>query len=327
MKKIKLITVFVLICALVFVAFAACSKNEPQNPEQPEVKPNVAVLRGPTGLGALQIMDTPEKYNVTVCAAPTEITGLLTSGTVDIAAMPLNMAANLYNKTDGSVVMLNVNTRGVLYLLERGSTVKSIADLKGKTLYASAQGATAEFLLNFLLEKNKLDPKKDLTIEWITDHAALSARLLAGNAAIALLPEPNVTTVLDRDDSLRVAIDFNDAWSDATNGNKLAMGCIVVRRAFLDENPNVVDRFIEAYTSSVHFVNGNPVQAGELAEKYDILPGAALAQKAIPGSQLVSITGKDMRDVAQSNLQILFDADAKSIGDAMPDNDFYYGVN
>ncbi|MDR3345224.1 MAG: ABC transporter substrate-binding protein [Oscillospiraceae bacterium] len=330
MKKLKPLAAILLICALVLAVFAACENNpngETDDPSNPAVKIKVAVLKGPTGLGALQILDTPAEYDVTVASAPTEIPGLLTAGTVDIAALPLNLAATLYNKTSGNIVLLNVNTLGVLYLLERGGeTVSSIADLKGKTVYASGQGATPEYVLNFLLEKNGLDPKKDVTIEWVADHAALSAKLLAGGANIAVLPEPNVTTATAKDSTVRVALDLNKAWADATDGGKLAMGCVVVRKEFLKDNPDAVSKFVEDYTSSVHFVNGNPVQAGTLAAKYEILPDAALAQKAIPNCQLVSITGNDMKTIAAENLKVLFDADAKSIGGALPKDAFYYGA-
>jgi NitT/TauT family transport system substrate-binding protein len=329
-KKFKLITAILLICAVLLTVFAACKDNsnpQPGDPTQPTTKVKVAVLKGPTGLGALQILDTPTEYDVTVCAAPTEIPGLLTAGAADFAALPLNLAATLYNKTNGGVVLLNVNTLGVLYLLERGGeTVKSIADLKGKTVYVSGQGATPEYVLNYLLEKNKLDPKKDVKIEWVADHAALSAKLLAGEAGIAVLPEPNVSTVISKDATVRVALDLNKVWSDATDGGKLAMGCVVVRKAFLKDNPDVVSKFVEDYASSVHFVNGNPAQAAVLAEKYEIIPAAAIAQKAIPSCQLVNITGSDMKKIALENLQVLFDADAKSVGGALPKDAFCYGV-
>jgi NitT/TauT family transport system substrate-binding protein len=326
MRRFKTITALLLAVALVLAVFAACNDNSKPE-ETPAAKIKLAVLKGPTGLGALQILDTPDEYEVTVCSAPDEVTSLITTGEVDIAAMPLNLAATLYNKTNGGITLLNVNTLGVLYLLQKGVEVKTAQDLKGKTIYASGQGATPEYVLNFLLEKNGLEPEKDVKIEWLADHAALAAKILAGGVELAMLPEPNVTTVLSKDSEVSIAFDLNDAWSQATDGGKLAMGCVAVRNEYLKSNAEDVERFINDYTSSVHFVNGNPAMAADLAEKYAIIPSAALAQKAIPNCQLVSITGSDMKDIAVENYDVLFAANPASIGGKMPGKDFYYGAD
>ncbi|MDR0883472.1 MAG: ABC transporter substrate-binding protein [Oscillospiraceae bacterium] len=333
MKKFKVILPIVLALAALIAVFAVFATKDKPTPDPsdpsavattpvPAEKVNVAVLKGPTGLGALQILDTPDEYNTQVLAAPTDIPPLLVTKKVDIAALPLNLAATLYNK-NSDIVLLNVNTLGVLYLLEKGNTVQKIADLKGKTVYASGQGATPEYVLNYLLEGAKLDPKKDVKIEWLADHQALSLQLISGKADIALLPEPNVTNVLRKNKDLRVALDLNKAWEEAAEGGKLAMGCVVARKDFVKNNPEAVEKFINDYTSSVHFVNGNPAPAALLAVKYKIVDDAAIAQAVIPNCQLVSIVGADAKKVAEENFKVLFNANPASVGGKLPGNDFY----
>ncbi|MCL2023340.1 MAG: PhnD/SsuA/transferrin family substrate-binding protein [Oscillospiraceae bacterium] len=324
MRKTRTIALL-LVFALLLGIFAACKDTLPGDRVTPDEKVRLAVLKGPTGLGSLQLMEDTERYDVTICAAPAEVTGMLTAGTIDVAALPLNVAATLYNKGGGDIVLLNVYALGVLYIVERGDTINSIADLKGKTIHAPAKGSTTEMVLNFLLAANDLDPEEDLTIEWVADPAALNALVLTGDADIALLPEPNVTVVTSRDEDLRIAVDLNVAWEEASGGNRLAMGGLVARREFLNTNSEIVDAVIEDFTSSVHFANGNRAQAGVLAERHGIIADAALAENSILRSNLVSIVGEDMKKLTQDFLTVLFEADPVFVGGKMPGKDFYYG--
>ena len=331
MRKMKTLAAVLLIAALTLGVFAACglSKKDPNPddttvPEVIEPKHSVAVLKGPSSLGAMQIMNTPTEYKTTVYTTPQEVAAQLTANKVDFAVLPLNMASTLYNVNGGDIALLNIGTLGVLYILERGNSVNSIADLKGKTVYSSGQGATPEFVLDYVLNENNLNPTKDLSVNWLPDHAALSSLLLTGGADIALLPEPNASIALAKDNTLRRAIDLNTAWSDVTDGGKLAMSGMVVRRSLLKEDPEAVKQFILDYASSVNYVNGNPAIAANLAVKFGLLEDEELAKTVIPKCNLVTISGAEMAKTARENLKVLFDANAKSIGGAMPKDNFYY---
>ncbi len=246
---------------------------------------NVVALKGPTAIGMVGLMDAQDQgaasndYTFTLAAAPDDIVGLVTTGAVDIAAVPANLAAVLYKKTEGAVNMLAVNTLGVLYIVERGDTIQSIADLAGKTIYATGQGSTPEYALNYILEKNGLD---DVKVEYKTEHAELATLLASGEIELALLPQPFVTTVLQKDDSLRIALDLTAEWDAASEGESdLVMGGLIVRKEFADAHPEAVAAFLREYADSVLFVNDDVAAAAALCEQYDIIP-AAVAEQAIP---------------------------------------------
>ncbi len=289
----------------------------------------VAALKGPTGIGMAQLMDQAKQkkaqgqYEFTVATSPDEVVSAVASGSVDIAAVPVNLAASLYAKTEGKVKLAAVNTLGVLYVLEAGDTIHDVTDLKGKTLYATGQGSTPEYILNAVLEKNGLKPGGDVTITYKAEHDELATLLAGGEVSLGMLPEPNVTAAMAKNENLRIALDLTQAWEDQGLGT-LVQGCIIVRDGFLEQNPQAVQTFLSEYAASVSFVNGDPKAAGELVADAGIMPQAALATKAIPNCNIVCIQGEEMKTMASSTLQVLFDANPKSVGGAMPDDDFYY---
>lgn len=344
MKTIKKTAAF-LLAALLLAGTAGCagrdSGGQTESTTAAATQPapvtvKIAALKGPTGIGMAKLMDdsakslTQGRYAVSLEASPTDIVPLITTGAVDVAAVPLNMAATLYNKTGGAVQILAVNTLGVLYLLEQGNTIQSIADLKGKTVYSSGQGASPEYILNYLLKENGLDPKKDVTVEYKTEHSELAALAASGKAAVCLLPEPFVSTVLSKNAKLRNALDMTAEWEKACEKqgieSTLAMGCLVVRAEFAEKNAAAVGAFLEEYEASVNFINENSAQAGILAAKFGIVPDAALAQKAIPNCNITFIAGSDMKKTAAQNFNVLFEANPSSVGGALPKDDFYYGA-
>lgn len=301
--------------------------QEPVTAERPQV--NLAMLSGPTGMGAAKLMAdnteglTLNDYTVTVAAQPTDLTGKLTNGELDIAALPTNVAATLYNKTDGAIQMLALNTLGVLYILENGDSIHSVADLAGKTIYATGQGANPEYVLNYLLRENGLEPGTDVTIEWKATGEEVSALMLSGEAQVAMLPVPAATSVLMQNSDVRAAIDLNDAWTDAGAQGTMTMGCVVVRTAFAQENPQAVENFLKEYAESIEYVRDNPDEAAALVVEAGIVPKEPIAKAAIPQANLVCITGEDMLAI-QDYYQVLWDADPSSIGGSIPDDGFYY---
>jgi len=294
---------------------------------KPLVPVRIAALKGPTGVGIVQLTQNAEKYPLQFVGAPSDMAALLAgaSASVDVAALPLNLAASLYNKTNGAIQILAVNTLGVLYIVENGTSIKKISDLKGKTICAVGQGATPEYILNHLLRQNGLDPQKDLTIEYKQDPSEAATLAATGRADICLLPEPNVTAALAKNADLRVALDLTREWEAQEGNGQLAQGCLAVRRAFAQEHPEELAAFLTAYRASVDFVNTELDAAAELTAAQGILPSAAVAKAAIPRCSIVCITGAEMKPIAQKNLQLLFDADKTAVGGAMPKDDFYAG--
>jgi NitT/TauT family transport system substrate-binding protein len=317
MKKTKKLTAILLAALLCAAIFAGCAKAP--------VNMNIGALMGPTGMGIVGLMDEKyaENYTVSISSAPDDVTASFISGAIDVAAVPINVASVLYNKLEGDVVMLCVNTLGVLYVLEQGDTVNGIADLAGKKLYATGQGATPEYVINYLLEQNGIVDQVE--VEYKAEHSELATLLASGEVTLGMLPEPNVTATLAQNANLRVALDLTDEW-DKVSDTTLVQGCVIARRAFVEENGAAIDQFLKDYNDSVTFVNGNKPEASLLIEQYGILPKAAVAEKAIDNCNIVCWTGGEMKAAAEGMLQVLFSANPQSVGGALPGADLYYGA-
>ncbi|MBP1736259.1 MAG: periplasmic component of ABC-type nitrate/sulfonate/bicarbonate transport system [Oscillospiraceae bacterium] len=291
---------------------------------------NVAMLSGPTGIGAVKLMadsdagNASENYQFSVLTSNDEAFSALTSGEVDIAALSTNVAANLYNKTSGAVQIAAINTLGVLYILENGDTVSSISDLKGKTIYTTGQGANPEYILDYILTQNGLTPGTDVDIVFSTADDVVS-KMVSGEASVCMLPVP-AATALQLKGSARVALDVNDEWAALGQDSTLPMGCVVVRTEFAEAHPDLVSAFLEEYADSIDYVQNNVEAASELVAQYQITASAAIAAQAIPDCNLVCITGADdIRSAIQGYYQVLYAANPDSIGGNIPDDAFYFG--
>lgn len=337
-KKMKKISAILLAFAMTASLMAGCgSRQADESTKQEESEPadvRVTALKGPTAMGMVQMMDDAdngkidnENYSFTISASIDEVTPKLSQGETDIAAVPANVSSVLWNKLDGGVQVLAVNTLGVLYIVENGDTVQSAADLKGRTIYASGKGATPEYALNYILEENGLDPAADVTIQWKSEHAECVAALSQDPAGIAMLPQPFVTTAQAKNPDLRVALDLTEEWDKVQAGEEepgaLLTGVVVVRTEFADEHPEAVADFLERYRASVDFVNENVADAAQLVGNYDIV-AAEVAEKAIPACNIVCITGEEMQEKLSGYLSVLMEQNPEAIGGQLPDDDFYY---
>lgn len=350
MKNTKLLALtLALVMALSLFVFASCANENPdvnanetenetkqeetqdETEEVKEEKPEsirVITLAGPTGMGMAKLIEddtnnkTAYNYEFTVASAPDQVSPEVIKGNYDIAAVPVNLASVLYNKTEGKLQVAGINTLGVLYMLENGNTINSVADLKGKTIYATGQGSNPEYVLRYILSKNNIDPDKDVTIEFLAEHAELATKLKNNSVAIGMLPEPQVTAATTGS-QVRIALDLTKEW-DKVSEDKLVQGCIVVRKEFADKYPTALAKFLEEYKNSVDFVNNNVDDASALIEKAGIIPKAAVAKKAIPNCNICLITGDEMKSSVSQMLKVLFDANAASVGGKLPDDEFYH---
>lgn len=297
--------------------------STPENSDTPNIK--VVALKGPTAMGMTKLMDDDETeglpYEFDIVAAVDEISPMVAQGNADIVCVPANLGSVLYNKTEGGVTALAVNTLGVLYICENGDTVNSVADLKGKTIFSSGKGATPEYALNFILKSNGLE--NDVTIEWKSEHSECLAALLQTENSVAMLPQPFVTTAQSKNEGVRVAIDLNDAWDDLGADSSLLTGIVIARKEFAERNPGAVNEFLTRYLASVDYVNNNVDEGAALVGKYDIVP-EAVAKKAIPECHIVCITGNEMKTMLGGYLGVLADNEPKAVGGKLPGDDFYY---
>ena len=351
MKKVSLL---VLGCLLALM-FAGCGKNETTpaatqtptpsqavtgepteavtdtpTPTPAPVDINVAVLKGPTAIGMVRLMSSTESgaaknnYHFTVAGTADEITASIIKGDIPVAAVPCNLAATLYNKTKGGVTVCAVNTLGVLYILDTGDSVQTLADLKGKTIYATGAGTTPEYTLRHLLSKAGIDPDKDVTITFVSEASEAAARIAASDEeVIAMLPQPYVTIAKSKKEGTRVAIDITAEWEKVT-GETLVTGVIVANTAWLKDHDEAFQTFLGEYKESTAFATEHVDETAELVEHFDIF-NAAVAKQAIPQCNIVCYTGAEMKKAVSDYLKVLFDANPKAVGGALPGDDFYYG--
>jgi len=294
----------------------------------------IAGLKGPTTMGLLNLIEEAESgeseqpYQFTMYGAADEVVPLLIKGELDAAAIPANLAATLYQKTEGKIQVACINTQGVLYVVENGDTIHSMADLKGRTIVTTGKGTTPEYVLRYLLRQNALDPDSDVTIEYLSEATEVAARLNAegGQELVAMLPQPFVTSVVAQSEgAVRIALDMNAEWETVT-GTSLVTGVLAVRKEFAEENSGALERLLDDYKRSVDAAYTDVEGTAALCEKYGVVAKAALAQKALPYCSIVFCTGDDMKAGLQNYYQVLYDADAASVGGALPDDGFYYGV-
>ncbi len=330
MKKILSALSLILCFALLFTACGGSAEETtaPANEqttaaaERPVI--NIGLLKGPTGMGAAVLLDNNEKgtskaqYDLTLAGAPDVLQAALINDTLDVAALPSNVAAVLNKKTEGKVQILAVNTLGVIYLMSNDENVKTVADLKGKTILSAGKGTTTEYVLNYILSKNGLT---DVNVEYASEHAEVISKAAAGGYDVVLLPEPFVTQMKAKDIGFSVAVDLTKEWK-ALGGGELTMGCIAVRTEFAEKNPEAVKAFLEDYTASVNAVNADTEAAGTLIEKFDIAK-ANIASKAIPGCNIVVMTGEEMKTNVSAYLTVLHSSNPASVGGTLPGDSFY----
>lgn len=290
----------------------------------------IAGLKGPTTMGLVNLLSMEQDgtasmdYDLQLYGAADEIVPLLMKGELDMAAIPANLAATLYQKTNGGIQAVAVNTLGVLYVVEKGGdTVQSMADLKGRTILSTGKGTTPEYVLRYLLTQNGIDPDKDVTIEYYSEATEVTAQMANAENAIAVLPQPYVTAAGLQDDTLRVALNLTEEWNKVCD-TQLITGVTVVRKEYAEEHPDVVAAFLTDYAKSVDAANTDLDGTAALCEEQGVVAKAAIAKKALPNCNIVCLTGDDLKANASAYLQVLYDADPAAVGGELPGDDFYW---
>lgn len=308
------------------------AETEGQGEDSAEaVSVRVGSLKGPTSMGLVYLMDMDEKgtasndYEFTMVTAADELLPQVINGNLDIALVPANVASTLYNKTQGQISVIDINTLGVLYAVSGDSSIKSFSDLKGKTIYMTGKGTTPDYVFRYLLNANGM-ADGDLTLEYKSEAAEVAALLKEQPDAVGILPQPFVTVACTQNENLGIVLDLTKEWDaiQTESGSQLVTGVTVVRNEFLSQHPEAVDSFLTEHAESVAYVNENPAQAAELVVKTGIIEKAPIAEKALPYCNITCITGSEMQAALSGYLEVLFDQDPASVGGALPGDDFYY---
>ena len=342
MKSLKKFFALCLTLALV-LSLVACAQKPAEDPDSGEtpdtpvqeteapVTARIAALKGPTAMGLVKLMsDAPSSangplYDFTLAGSADEVTPALIKGELDMACVPANLAAVLYNKTEGAVQVIDINTLGVLNVVTGDASVASFGDLAGHTVYMTGKGTTPEYVMNFLLERAGLTGQ--VTLEFKSEPTEVLSALLVDPSAVGVLPEPFKTAAIAKSEGkLSAPVSLTDVWDELAGdtGSRLLTGVTVVRRAFAKEHPEAVAEFLSCHAASVEAVNAAPADWAQAVVDAGIVDNAAIAEKAIPGCMLVCQTGKDMKAALDGYLQVLADADASAVGGKLPADDFYY---
>lgn len=302
-------------------------ETTPADEEYSSIDINIGCMKGPTAIGMIKLLSDSDEgtsanhYNYTVAGTADVLSTALVKGELDIAAVPCNLASVLYNKTEGEIVTVAINTLGVLYIVEAGNSIQSVEDLKGKTIYSTGQGTTPEYTLRFLLSEAGLDPDKDVDIQYKSEATEVLAALTNDTTAVAMLPQPYTTVALNSDESFRIALDVTAEWEKLCDST-VVTGVLVARKSFIEENKEGFEKFLEEYSTSTQYANSNIEETAALLEKFDIFK-AAIAKKAIPYCNVTFINGTDMKDKAFAYLKVLYDQNPASIGGKLEEGMFY----
>lgn len=320
----KRILSFIIAIFMTSALLAACTSA----PEDTQTV-RIGGLKGPTSMGLVKLMQDNEdgtsknRYEFTMAAAADELTPKFIKGELDMIAVPANLASIIYKTTEGGVKLLAINTLGVLYIVEKGESITSVADLKGKTIYATGKGTAPEFGLRHILEENGLDPDKDVTMEWKSEPTEVVALLSNAESGVAMLPQPFVTVAQNSVEGLDIALDLTEQWDAVDSDSRMVTGVLIARKDFVEAHPTLVEAFLKEYKASTDYANTNVDDAAALVEKYNIVK-AVIAKKALPYCNIVCITGEEMKSAMKGYLGVLFASAPQSVGGQLPDEDFYY---
>ncbi len=325
-KTFKKLILAGLCMVLVLGMFTACGKAEAK-----KVTVRVGGMKGPTSMGLVFLKEEAENgealenYEFTMVTAADELLPLIIKGELDIALVPANVASVLYNKTEGGITVIDINTLGVLYMVSGDSSISTVADLKGKTIYLTGKGTTPDYVLHYILSANGLTDA-DVNLEYKSEATEVAALLAKKPDAIGLLPQPFVTSACMQNEALSVVMDMNEQWSllQGEGGSRMVTGVTVVRNAFLEENEEAVQNFLQEHKESTDSINADAEKGAELVVNAGIIAKAAIAQKAIGECNITYIDGEEMKQALSGYLQVLFEQDAAAVGGSLPEDGFYY---
>ena len=312
---------FILVLVLILSVFVSVNADG-------EIPIKVATLAGPTGMGLIGIInDDSGTYEVEILSMPDQIVPKIVSGEVDFATIPSNLAATLYNKTEGAISIIGINTFGVLYILDSTGEVMELADLEGKTLSGTGLGASPEYVLTKVLTENKLIDGENITVEYLPSHSDMSNALITGEATIGMLPEPFVSMTLAKNPELNIVVSMNEEWEKIFGeGAQMPMGVTIVQNDFLESHPELVDQLMADYQTSVEYVYEDMEAAAEDMVEAGIIGLSTIALNAIPRCEISFVVGEEAQTMIDTFLNVLFESNPKSVGGKLPEANFYYIV-
>ncbi len=336
MKKFKSAALALALAASLIGCSAAPSETPETEKaaETQETPVRVGSLKGPTSIGLVHMMEEDKdegSYEFTMAAAADELLASVVSEKLDIALIPANVASVLYQKTEGQVSVIDINTLGVLSVISGDSSISSWADLAGKTVYLTGKGTTPDYVFQYLLKQRAASDgfaPEDVTLEYKSEAAEVAAVLKENPEAVGLLPQPFATAAMSQNEALQTVFDLTEEWDkiQTEDRSRLVTGVTVVRNDFLEEHPDAVEEFLKQHEASARLALEDPDATAALVVETGIIEKEPIAKKALPSCSIVFIQGNEMKDALSGYLEVLFEQDPKSVGGALPGDDFYYGA-
>ncbi len=324
-KTMKKLLMGCLLLAMILVGAVGCGERTEES-----TIIRVGGMKGPTSMGLLFLQEKDAKaeaiedYEFKMVTAADELLPLMIKGEMDIALVPANVAAILYQKTEGQVSVIDINTLGVLYMVSGDAGIQSVNDLKGKTIYLTGKGTTPDYVLNYILSANNM--LEEVKLEYKSEATEVAALLAEQPEAIGLLPQPFVTVACMQNDKLQVVLDMNEEWTrlQGEDGSRMVTGVTVVRNEFLEKYPNAVKNFLQEHKESAEAINKDAKKGAELVVNAGIIAKAPVAEKAIPKCNITFIAGEEMKQALSGYLEVLFEQNPTAVGGKLPEDGFYF---
>lgn len=328
-KKIVSAIALVLILAMVLgaIASALVGCGAAQKESYDDVTIRIAGLKGPTTIGLVNFLNdagsesSSINYQFEMFTQASDILAAVAAGEADIALVPSNVACVMNQKVEGGVSVIDINTLGVLECVTGDESINEIADLSGRTVYMTGQGATPEYTVRYLLGEAQVT---DCSLEFKSEPTEIVSIFAEDPEAVAVLPQPFVTAALVQNENLRTAFTLDQEWSKVNSDCSIVTGVTVVTNSFLGEHKSAVDAFIQAHAQSAEKALSDLDTTAALVVEQGIIAKEPLAKKAIPSCSIVCITGSGIKDKLAGYLQVLYDQDPKSVGGKLPGDEFYY---
>lgn len=294
-------------------------------------KLRVGVLSGPSCIPVAYMMENTKRLNSIVVnyenfSDPQALLPKMIKKEIDIGFLPVNVAAKVYNSSNKAIICCGVTGNGNISLITTDKNIKRFSDVKGHTVSVAGQGATPDYMFRYLLEQNSVDINQDgITLDYSTPNAQIAAQLISGKTRYAVVPEPFVTVAKSKSKNVTAPLNFQKEY-EAVRGKDQTypLTVMVVRKAFAEENKDVLNEFLKIYESSYKWTVKNPVNAGKLSEKYNLGLTAAVVTQAIPESNYTFVPAQMAKQQIETLLSIFNTYDPASYGGIIPGNDFYY---
>jgi len=273
-----------------------------------------------------KLADVADSVKLVMWEDQTQLKAIVAGQQADFVTLPSNNAAIFYSK-GLKLQLLDISVWNASFGVSADASLTSISKAKGKRVVVPFQGSVPDLLFQYIAKAQGLDPVKDFDLRYTPNPQQAAQMILAGQADLAILPEPLATTVLLKAPKLNRVFSIADEWAGVTDGKiKMAISGTAALQSVQDR-PDVIDAFMREYAAAVAWMVENPEDAGKMAEEQ--LPQLGL--KAGPTAQALKnmvwkyVPAADSRADAEAFFTVLKGLSPDVIGGKLPDDNFYYG--